>query len=132
MPKINAEGMPTSAGMEGHVLGADGREHEIDPSRNADGTVVDGYESDQRELKDRGQGEGPGVQDPPVPTEDNPAYREGRDADPQHPSDNDGNAQDQQREQAEQERQREGGGASSPGNSSPASPQKTASTRPKK
>lgn len=140
MPKISSPGIPSSAGMTGHVVNARDEVYEVDPSRNVDGSRVDGYESDERDLKDDENYQSPAVGEPPVPTEDNPAYRQERDADPQHPSSNDGNAEDQRREHREQAEQAEQGAAgqnkkevpSSPGNSSPASPQKTASTRQKR
>jgi hypothetical protein len=103
MPKINAEGMPSSAGMTGHVVNARDEIHEVDPSRNADGTVRDGYESDARELQDDENYRSPAVGEPPVPTEDNPAYRKERDGDPDHPSNNDGNTEDQRRERGDQD-----------------------------
>lgn len=58
MPKTNAGGA-TYAGHEGLVVDGEGKVSELDPSRNADGTVVDGYESDERDLKDRDPGESP-------------------------------------------------------------------------
>jgi hypothetical protein len=50
MPKIAANGSATAYGQEGVVQGADGQLWELDPSRNLDGTTVDGYESDERDL----------------------------------------------------------------------------------
>lgn len=102
MPKIDAEGRPTSAGMTGHVVNAASEIHEVDPSRNVDGTVADGYESDERELSDDENYQSPGVGEPPAPTENNPAYREERDSDPEHPDDNNGNTEDQAAEKREQ------------------------------
>lgn len=67
MPKKNHESA-TAAGYEGHVLDARDNVHELDPSRNVDGTVVDGYESDERDLSDRDPGESPGIGDEPRPT----------------------------------------------------------------
>ncbi len=53
MPKTNHEGS-TYFGAEGLVDHADGKVSQLDPSRNVDGTVVDGYESDDRDdLEDR-------------------------------------------------------------------------------
>jgi hypothetical protein len=52
MPKINQAGA-TYYGQEGLVTNGDGVISQLDPSRNADGTVVDGYESDERDLEDR-------------------------------------------------------------------------------
>ena len=67
MPTISQAG-PTSAGYEGHVLDGAGKVHELDPSRNVDGTVVDGYESDERQLEDREIHTGPSPSDEPVRT----------------------------------------------------------------
>jgi hypothetical protein len=52
MPKTNQAGA-TYDGHEGLVTDGEGKVSELDPSRNPDGSVVDGYESDERELKDR-------------------------------------------------------------------------------
>lgn len=43
MPKINAAGQPSYAGATGVVENAAGEKHELDPSRNLDGSRVDGY-----------------------------------------------------------------------------------------
>lgn len=54
MPKANNAGA-TYYGMEGHVEDAHARVSELDPSRNADGTVVDNLESDERAFDDEGR-----------------------------------------------------------------------------
>ncbi len=108
MPKIDPEGRPTHQGMTGHVVNAAQEIHEVDPSRNVDGTVADGYESDERELKDDENYQSPAVGEPPAVTSNNPAYREERDGDPQHPDSNDGNAQDQLAEREKAAREAEG------------------------
>lgn len=53
MPKTNDASGPTYFGMEGHVVDSHDRVHEVDPSRKVTGEVVDGYESDEREIEDR-------------------------------------------------------------------------------
>ncbi len=58
MPKANANGA-TYYGVEGHVLDSHDRVSELDPSRNVDGTVVDNFESDERDMEDRPAGEYP-------------------------------------------------------------------------
>jgi hypothetical protein len=51
MPPKKSEGTgATYAGHEGHVEDANQRLWEVDPSRNVDGTVVDGFESDERDI----------------------------------------------------------------------------------
>jgi hypothetical protein len=52
MPKINNVG-PTFYGTEG--LAVDGNQviHQLDPSRNVDGSVVEGFESDERVIEDQ-------------------------------------------------------------------------------
>jgi len=68
MPKAN-HGGATFYGYEGVVLDSHDRPSELDPSRNVDGSVVDGYESDERDLTDR-KDEAPAVPvDAPVPAE---------------------------------------------------------------
>lgn len=68
MPKIDAQGNATAYGMEGIVENAEGGLSELDPSRNVDGSTVDGFESDERPyLKDEerevaGPDDQPGVQ----------------------------------------------------------------------
>ncbi len=53
MPKTNHEGS-TYYGADGLVDHADGKVSQLDPSRNVDGGVVDGFESDERDdLEDR-------------------------------------------------------------------------------
>lgn len=53
MPKVSASGQATAYGLEGIVRNAEGNLSELDPSRNLDGTAVDGFESDERDdLKD--------------------------------------------------------------------------------
>jgi hypothetical protein len=52
MPKTNYAGA-TYAGHEGIVENAVGELSQLDPSRNVDGSVVDGFESDERELDER-------------------------------------------------------------------------------
>jgi len=59
MPKTNHAGS-TYYGHEGIVDHADGKLSQLDPSINYDGTVVDNFESDERELIDR---EGGGLAD---------------------------------------------------------------------
>lgn len=49
-PKKSEATGATFAGHEGIVEDANQRLWEVDPSRNADGTVVDGFESDERDL----------------------------------------------------------------------------------
>lgn len=56
-PKINEAGAASFYGNEGHVTNAVGAVSELDPSRNADGSVVDGYESDEREIEEREPGQ---------------------------------------------------------------------------
>lgn len=60
MPKVSGSGNATAYGQEGHIVGADGVLSELDPSRNVDGSVVDGYESDERDLSEE-----PGGQEEP-------------------------------------------------------------------
>jgi hypothetical protein len=60
MPKKSMESA-TYYGHEGLVVDANDKVHEVDPSRNLDGSVVDGYESDERTLEDRPGSEQPGV-----------------------------------------------------------------------
>jgi hypothetical protein len=50
MPKKSEATGATFAGHEGIVEDANQRLWEVDPSRNADGTVVDGFESDERDI----------------------------------------------------------------------------------
>lgn len=52
MPKTNHEGS-TYYGHTGIVDHADGKLSQLDPSINYDGTVVDGFESDERELEEQ-------------------------------------------------------------------------------
>lgn len=56
MPKTSESGA-TYYGHEGLVEDGQGKVSELDPSRNADGSVVEGFESDERELDDRDAGE---------------------------------------------------------------------------
>jgi len=49
MPKANHVGA-TYYGYEGHVEDAHGRFSELDPSRNVDGSTVDGFESEDRNI----------------------------------------------------------------------------------
>ncbi len=58
MPKAN-HGGATFYGYEGVVLDSHDRPSELDPSRNVDGSVVEGFESDERDLTDRKDGEAP-------------------------------------------------------------------------
>lgn len=67
MPKANAAG-GTYYGYEGLVEDANNRVSELDPSRNADGTVVDGFESEERDLSDREAGDY-NVGEPPLTTD---------------------------------------------------------------
>ncbi len=53
MPKTNDATGPTYFGMEGHVVDSHDRVHEVDPSRTVTGEVVEGYESDEREIEPR-------------------------------------------------------------------------------
>ena len=56
MPKTSDTNGATHAGMQGIVQAATGRLDEVDPSLNADGTVKDGFESDERpDLEDRSE-----------------------------------------------------------------------------
>lgn len=48
MPKTNDATGATYQGVQGVVQAATGRLDEVDPSLNLDGTVKDGYESDER------------------------------------------------------------------------------------
>jgi hypothetical protein len=50
MPKVSASGAATAYGQEGIVRNAEGGLSELDPSRNLDGTPVDGFTSDERDL----------------------------------------------------------------------------------
>ena len=59
MPKIAANGAATAYGQEGVVQSATGELWELDPSRNLDGTAVDGYASDERDLSDAEERETP-------------------------------------------------------------------------
>lgn len=59
MPKIDAEGRPSYAGQEGLVTNAVGEVHQVDPSRNVDGSRVDGYESEDRTVEDRDDTDAP-------------------------------------------------------------------------
>ncbi len=52
MPKTNAGGA-TYHGHSGIVADGEGKLSELDPSRNVDGSVVEGFESEDRELTDR-------------------------------------------------------------------------------
>jgi len=63
MPKSN-HGGATYYGNEGIVEDANGRLSQLDPSRNVDGSVVDGFESDERDLSP--------VEDAPVEKEEEP------------------------------------------------------------
>jgi hypothetical protein len=56
MPKTN-HGGATYYGHEGIVENARGELSQLDPSRNVDGSVVDGFESDERQLEDRENGQ---------------------------------------------------------------------------
>jgi hypothetical protein len=56
MPKTNDASGPTYYGMEGHVVDSHDRVHEVDPSRTVTGEVVEGFESDEREIEDRSTG----------------------------------------------------------------------------
>lgn len=74
MPKTNYGGA-TYAGHTGIVENAAGELSELDPSRNVDGSVVDGYESEDRDLKDEDrpevqQADPNGVHPIAEPTED--------------------------------------------------------------
>ncbi len=52
MPKISHEGA-TAAGSQGHVVDAQGKVSELDPSLTVDGERVDGYEdADEREEQE--------------------------------------------------------------------------------
>jgi len=56
MPKTSDTNGATHAGMQGIVQAATGRLDEVDPSLNADGSVKDGFESDERpDLEDRSE-----------------------------------------------------------------------------
>lgn len=52
MPKTNDNTGATYAGQEGIVEHADGSLSELDPSRNVDGSPVDGFQSDEDETPD--------------------------------------------------------------------------------
>jgi hypothetical protein len=77
MPKTAANGSATMAGGEGVVQDAEGGRWQLDPSRNLDGSTVDGFESDEREVDEEhptpGFGEQPQLQPQPA---DEPAEQE--------------------------------------------------------
>jgi hypothetical protein len=64
MPKNDAQGRATAYGSEGIIRNAEGGLSELDPSRNLDGTAVDGYESDERDLSGADERELPTHADP--------------------------------------------------------------------
>lgn len=55
MPKVSGSGNASAYGQEGHIVGADGVLSELDPSRNVDGSVVDGYTSDEEPAGEEGE-----------------------------------------------------------------------------
>lgn len=52
MPKTNDATGATIYGNEGIVQAATGRLDQVDPSRNPDGSVIEGFESDEREIEE--------------------------------------------------------------------------------
>lgn len=76
MAKINSDGEPSQFGAQGIVRDATGALHEVDPSRNLDGTAVDGFESEDRDLS------GAPARDEPTSATDGgivPIFRDGED-----------------------------------------------------
>jgi hypothetical protein len=63
MPKKSEATGATYQGHEGIVEDANQRLWEVDPSRNVDGTVVDGFESDERQLSGPDEATLPGKAD---------------------------------------------------------------------
>lgn len=71
MPKKSLE-RATWYGNEGLVVDANDKLHELDSARNLDGSVVDGFESDERTVEDRDGSEQAllrGLPDDPRPVE---------------------------------------------------------------
>jgi hypothetical protein len=73
MAKTAANGSASMAGGEGIVQDAQDGRWQLDPSRNLDGTAVDGYESDEREIDE--EQPTPGLFEAPRPI-DTPAEQE--------------------------------------------------------
>lgn len=73
MPKTAANGSASMAGGEGIVQDAQDGRWQLDPSRNLDGSAVDGYESDEREIDE--EQPTPGLFEAPRPI-DTPAEQE--------------------------------------------------------
>jgi len=76
MPKINPDSNASAEGMEGIVQHATGKLSELDPSRDVDGSVYPGFESDEREIEDEEREEprvdpdGPRAAEARMPDED--------------------------------------------------------------
>lgn len=115
MPKKSEATGATYAGHEGIVQDANQQLWEVDPSRNADGTVVDGFESDERELSS------PNEPTAPTRADDDLAASETDDAGQEKPRSVKAEASDAQEE----------GGSSSAGSNSSASKTSPASSTPK-
>lgn len=96
MPKATHAGA-TYYGYEGTVVDARDRVSELDPSRNVDGSVVDGFESDERTIEDRQAGDYPASTrvgealslEPPTPQEDEQDEREQQEEEEQAPDSSD-------------------------------------------
>ena len=110
MPKINPDSNASADGMEGIVTHATGKLSELDPSKDVDGEVYPEFESDERDIS-KEEERAPG---------DNEPRLLGRDH-------NDVPASDARMPDADTKEV-----ASSPGNSSSASPKNSASTNAKK
>jgi hypothetical protein len=137
MPKINQAGA-TYYGQEGLVTNGDGVISQLDPSRNADGTVVDGYESDERELEDR-DGTPGDKREPGVVEGNEPVVQPAREREPE-PQSEDEKSEDEKSEDGKgnepgslHKTENEGSDSVSRGNSSGASQSgsaKTSSSKP--
>lgn len=57
MPKTNDASGATFYGHEGIVQAANGRLDQVDPSRNPDGSIVEGFESDERDIENEDGGD---------------------------------------------------------------------------
>lgn len=122
MPKINQAGA-TYYGQEGLVTNGDGVISQLDPSRNADGTVVDGYESDERELEDR-DGTPGDKREPGVVEGNEPVVQPAREREPEPQSENEKGSEPGSLHKTENE----GSDSLSRGNSSGASQTTSAKT----
>jgi len=79
MPKIGPTGQPSVYGQQGIVKSADGTLYEVDPSRNLDGTVVAGFESDERpDLEDAPRNPDELVESPDLTHNDHVAAEQAR------------------------------------------------------